>query len=221
MRHQDPVTQLPTRTAFLQRLRRIVEPLDAIDADASPEKVLVGHIDLRNLALVRSAYSPETCTRLLRALADRLRQWVGPTDLLALLEGDRFCFALRCDAAVGNQRLDDLEDLLARPVQLDAAWIHVASVVGVSMYAGGQSNAAALLDQAAVAASTAMPIETNPVRIYQPAHSEQTRLWADFQRSFPRDLAEQRVFPMYQPQIDAVSGGARQGSCRLSHAACC
>ncbi len=206
LRHQDPVTQLPTRAAFLQRLRRVVEQRDAMDADASPDKVLVGHIDLRNLALVRSAYSPETCERLLQVLADRLRQWVGPTDLLAHLDGDHFCFALQCNAAVGNRRLHELEDLLARPVNLDAAWIHVASVVGVSMFAGGQGHASALLDQAAVAASTAMPIETNPVRIYQPRHSEQTRLWVDFQHAFPRGLAEQRVFPLYQPQIDVVSG---------------
>lgn len=206
LRHQNPVSQLPSRRAFIERVRRAVEHMAAARGGASGVPLAVGYIALRNLALVRSAYGAEVADRLLLMLAYRLRAWVGPDCLLAHLEGNHIGFALLSEAKETTARLGALEAILSAPVEMDQASIHVASVVGVSASVGDLVGVSALLDQAEVAAAAAVPIETRMVYIYQNQLDEQAKLWGDFQRSFPQDLAQSRVFPVYQPQIDVHKG---------------
>ena len=206
LRHQNPVTQLPSRKAFIERVRRAVEHMSAARGGAAGTPLAVGYIALRNLALVRSAYGTAAADQLLLLLAQRLRAWVGSDCLLAHLEGNHIGFALLCDANEVTVHLASLEVILAAPVEMPQVSIHVASVVGVSASIGDQVGVSALLDQAEVAAAAAVPIETRAVYIYQNHLDEQAKLWGDFQRSFPQDLARNRLFPVYQPQIDVRKG---------------
>lgn len=206
LRHQNPVSQLPSRRAFIERVRRAVDQLAEARGGPGSVPLAVGYIALRNFALVRSAYGVDVADRLLLLLAQRLRAWIGPDCLLAHLEGNHIGFALLNDTNEVAARLGALEAVLSAPVEMEQSSIHMASVVGVSASVGDLVGVSALLDQAEVAAAAAVPIETRMVYIYQNHLDEQAKLWGDFQRSFPQDLARNRVFPVYQPQIDVQKG---------------
>ncbi|MBU6258803.1 MAG: EAL domain-containing protein [Burkholderiales bacterium] len=223
-RRRHPVSGLPTREVFISHLQCALGRDRAADdrcrnADCphmrddgrcasgrrSPQAT-VGFIALQNLALVRSAYGELSGRALVARLGALLGQWVGPRNLLAHLEGDDFGFALLEEPARARQALEQLEQLLAHPVEVDGALIHAACSVGVSIAPAAQALASAMLDQAAVAASTVTAIDSASVRVYDPHTRDSTRLWGDFQRSFPEDIANRRLVPHYQPQVDVRSG---------------
>ncbi|MDE2394913.1 MAG: EAL domain-containing protein, partial [Burkholderiales bacterium] len=223
-RRRNAVTGLPSRETFVAQLQCALGRAGTGDAgcrdadcahraadgscrsgNAAPPAT-VGFIALQNLALVRSAYGEKAARLLLRRLSEQLQDWAGPGNLLAHLDGDHFGFALLMDHAQARQNLARLEAMLTHPVAVDGMFIYAPCSVGASIAPSRQALASALLDQAAVAASTASLIEPGAVRLYDPATHDSTRQWVDFQRSFPEDIASRRIFPWYQPQVDAASG---------------
>jgi EAL domain-containing protein (putative c-di-GMP-specific phosphodiesterase class I)/GGDEF domain-containing protein len=211
LRRLNPDTSLPTRGAFIGRLQALVDALAALQPEAGPDtqppsRIMVGHVALRNFALVRSSFGLATSHRVLKLLARRLIDWVQPGDIVAQLAGEALGFALLAPGADVSEHLRQLEDLLARPLEVDGAWIHVACQVGVTLAERRHANVSALIDQAEIAGSTGVPVESGPVRIYEAGTAQQTELWTEFQRRFPQDIADHRLLPCYQPQIDVQTG---------------
>ncbi|MDE2371386.1 MAG: EAL domain-containing protein [Burkholderiales bacterium] len=223
-RRRHPVSGLPTREVFVSHLQCAlgrdraeselcrnadcphVRPDGHCTSGCVSPQATVGFVALQNLALVRSAYGEASGRALVARLGALLQDWAGEGNLVTHLEGDDFGFALLDEPAQARQALEQLEQLLAHPIEVDGALIHAACSVGVSIAPSAQALASAMLDQAAVAASTVTAIDSASVRVYDPLTRDSTRIWGDFQRTFPEDIANRRLFPRYQPQIDVRTG---------------
>jgi len=79
----DPLTGLPNRLQFVERLRR------SLIEDASTQ-IAVLFMDLDHFKVVNDSLGHAAGDRLLVAVADRLRGALRPTDRLARFEGDQF-----------------------------------------------------------------------------------------------------------------------------------
>lgn len=206
----DPESGLPTRATFVSYLQALVDAaergLPGLTGKPVSEGMVVGHIKLRNLALVRNAFGNHLCERVLKAFGRRLKEWVAPAEIVANLDSETIGFALLSEGGQLAERLESLEGLLARPIVVDGTWIHIACSVGVSAASCRGANVSALIDQAAIAGATGNSIETPSVRMYEPSTAQRTRLWTEFQRSFQKNIAGRQLIPCYQPQVDVISG---------------
>lgn len=107
----DPLTGLPNRTLFLQRLTHGADRPQA----GAPLSVLFCHVDYFNA--INNTHGHASGDTVLVALADRLRDVLRPGDTAARLGGDEF--AVICentDADTAHTLADQLGTTLAAPL---------------------------------------------------------------------------------------------------------
>jgi diguanylate cyclase (GGDEF)-like protein len=139
--HHDPLTRLPNRALFLQRVEETV---------AHGTAALL-YLDLDLFKQVNDTLGHAAGDELLRAVAGRLRAAIRDTDMPARLGGDEFAVLLEpleypsqaCDIA---QRVIDT---IARPYDIAGRTVLTQASVGVA-YSGGRS-AERLLEEADLA----------------------------------------------------------------------
>jgi diguanylate cyclase (GGDEF)-like protein/PAS domain S-box-containing protein len=131
LRHQalhDPLTQLPNRTLFFERLGQII---DDADDDA---RIGVCYLDVDGFKMINDTLGHDMGDYLLLAVARRLHASVsGPGQLVARMGGDEFVVLV--ERSLGTDELVGIaEKALAavrEPVQLGAHEITVSASVGV------------------------------------------------------------------------------------------
>jgi diguanylate cyclase (GGDEF)-like protein/PAS domain S-box-containing protein len=131
LRHQalhDPLTQLPNRTLFFERLGQIID-----DADDGA-RIGVCYLDVDGFKMINDTLGHDMGDYLLLAVARRLHASVsGPGQLVARMGGDEFVVLV--ERSFGTDELVGIaEKALAavrEPVQLGAHEITVSASVGV------------------------------------------------------------------------------------------
>ncbi|MBG0564847.1 GGDEF domain-containing protein [Actinoplanes aureus] len=121
----DPLTRLPNRTLFRQRLER------ALAGDA-PAAVL--YLDLDLFKQVNDTLGHAAGDELLRAVADRLRAAVRDTDMAARFGGDEFAVLL--EPLTSDRQAHDIAqrviDSIAQPVSIAGRTVHTRASVGIA-----------------------------------------------------------------------------------------
>jgi two-component system cell cycle response regulator len=145
----DPLTGLPNRLLFRDRLAQAVQRIDRCD-----HVVALIFIDLDGFKAVNDRYGHTTGDRLLKAVAGRLCRLVRRTDTVARLGGDEFTIILEGlrhpgDAArVAEQALRSLRE----PFELGGVVIELGASLGVAI----ASHAAEIPDALTQRADAAM-----------------------------------------------------------------
>jgi diguanylate cyclase (GGDEF)-like protein/PAS domain S-box-containing protein len=135
----DPLTGLPNRVLFLDRLEHALERLRR-----SPDsRAAVLFIDLDNFKLVNDSLGHHAGDELLAAVAARLKQAVRPSDTVARFGGDEFGLLLD---ELSNERgaiamAERISAVLARPFALDASEHFVTTSIGIALAKGGEPAA--------------------------------------------------------------------------------
>ncbi len=137
----DSLTGLPNRNYLLETLS---------DAVARGKEYAVLLIDLDRFTLINESLGHDIGDRLIMALADRLRDFVRPDDVLTRLGGDEF--ALLCKGISSREQATDLAlrilDVLRQPVLLtDYELVNTASI-GIALSEVGYSKSEDLLRDA-------------------------------------------------------------------------
>jgi diguanylate cyclase (GGDEF)-like protein/PAS domain S-box-containing protein len=132
----DPLTGLPNRVLFLDRLEHALERLRR----QPRSQAAVLFIDLDHFKLVNDSLGHHAGDELLAAVATRLKQAVRPSDTVARFGGDEFGLLLEevsseIDAINTAERI---AAVFARPFVLDANEHFVTTSVGIALAAGGE-----------------------------------------------------------------------------------
>jgi diguanylate cyclase (GGDEF)-like protein/PAS domain S-box-containing protein len=123
---QDPLTELPSRSVFLDRLGTALErgrhggPLCA-----------VLFLDLDRFKEVNDTFGHEAGDRLLLFVARRLEACAGPHDTITRLGGDEFAVLLE-DGSRAAEAAHRIERELARPVLLAGREVAVRASLGIA-----------------------------------------------------------------------------------------
>jgi len=138
----DPLTQLPNRALFDERLREALAR-----ADRHHTQVALAFIDLDGFKAVNDRAGHLAGDQLLITMARRLQRVLRQTDTLARFGGDEFVAVLPeiDDATVLDALLERMLAAARTPVALDEHSVRLSASVGVALYPRDGLTADALI----------------------------------------------------------------------------
>ncbi|MGD0231814.1 MAG: EAL domain-containing protein [Syntrophorhabdales bacterium] len=196
----DPLTNLPNRALFMDRLGHAV----------MRGKRLKGYnfgvlfLDLDRFKLINDSLGHAVGDQLLVQTAERIGHFIRPGDTLARLGGDEFVILLEDIKEVDytTHVAERIKKLFCEPFHLDGREVFTTASMGIAVGSGEYQRAEELLRDADIAMYRAKAEERGSYVMFDPsmqkATSELLRLENDLRRALEHH--EFRMF--YQPIVD-------------------
>jgi diguanylate cyclase (GGDEF)-like protein/PAS domain S-box-containing protein len=203
MAHHDPLTALPNRLLFHDRLQHAL-----LRAARDGEQLAILFIDLDRFKNVNDTLGHHVGDELLKQVAGALTAQLRDGDTLARLGGDEFIVLLE---NVGGQAgaghvADKLVTMFEQPFMVSDYELFVTGSVGISLYPHDAADLNMLIRNADVAMYQAKARGRNGYQFYAPSMTgegvERLRLEAMLRRSIEKN----EIFMNYQPQVEIDSG---------------
>ena len=195
----DALTALPNRAYFLRELNRELSP-EARAALAPGRNKWVLFLDLNGFKPVNDKLGHDVGDELLKAVARRLVEIVGPSGLVARLGGDEFTVLLPdADPQLTSNIAAGIHRALDVPITLGADTVQIGTSIGVADYQDG-IDTSELLRRADTAMYSAKQ-SSSLVTLYDPsldaADEARQRLMADLENA----LVHGGLSLVYQPLV--------------------
>ena len=198
----DPLTGLPNRTLFLDRLE---QTRAACQRSQKPFAVLF--LDLDGLKVINDGLGHDAGDEALRLVAERLRGVVRPADTVARFGGDEF--ALLCpdiaDETTANQLAQRIGSALTKGLPTSRGTVAVTASIGIRL-GDATTEGPSLLRDVDTAMYAAKAAGRNRAELFDAAMQQQAqhrfRSAAAIQSALDRDAVEVR----YQPTINLATG---------------
>ena len=203
MAHHDPLTSLPNRLLFHDRLHHALAR-----AARSSEQLAILFIDLDRFKNVNDTLGHHVGDELLKQVASALEQRLREGDTLARLGGDEFIVLLEdVDGGLGAALVaEKLMAMFEQPFLVSDYELFVTGSVGISLYPNDALDLNMLIRNADVAMYQAKARGRNGYQFYAPSMTgegvERLRLEAMLRRSIEKN----EIFLNYQPQVEIDTG---------------
>ena len=207
LRHQalhDPLTDLPNRTLFRDRIEQEIQR-----GRRAGQSAAVMMIDLDRFKDVNDTLGHQSGDALLLAIAHRLRSSIRASDTVARLGGDEFGVL-----APGIEGPDDalaladaLHEALATPVTLAGLDIEVAGSIGIALFPRHGEDVETLIRHADVALYRSKESRSSVVYSAEEDHYSPTRL--RLLTGLRQAIVNGEIVVNYQPQAGAATPGIR------------
>ncbi|WP_298036715.1 EAL domain-containing protein [uncultured Desulfuromonas sp.] len=201
--HHDPLTGLPNRLLFTDRLNQAMAK-----ARRSGTQVALLFLDLDRFKKINDSLGHDIGDRLLRDVAIRLRDCVREIDTVARMGGDEFLVILeqveeiKDVALVAEKILFELQQVF--PV--DDYRFHVTASIGIAVFPDNSPDVDGLLRCADVAMYRAKDEGRDRYQFFTPDMNSRARDYLLLEGSLRQALQEKQFLLHYQPQIDMTSG---------------
>jgi diguanylate cyclase (GGDEF)-like protein/PAS domain S-box-containing protein len=196
MAHHDPLTDLPNRAAFTERLMFTIE---RAEESGNPFAVLC--LDFDRFKEVNDVFGHPAGDELLRQVAGRLQAAVEGT-FLARLGGDE----LMLISADGPQPstaatlADRLLDAVEKEFEIDGNQLHLGISIGVAVFPNDGRDAMTLLGNADAALYRAKVEGRGLIRFFAPEMDEKLRERRALQLDLRSAIERNQLALHYQPQ---------------------
>lgn len=200
--NHDPLTGLPNRARFLERLHEAV-----LYADRDSSRVAVLLLDLDRFKIINDTLGHFAGDQLLKQVAQRLCACVRETDTVARLGGDEFVVILTRLKSLAAAELvaENIVSELAKPFTLDGHSITSGASVGIAMYPTDGRETGDLLQKADLAMYRAKATGRNRYRVFSPGMMTEIQLRQQQEAQLRSAIREGAFDLVYQPQIDVHS----------------
>ncbi|TAK63167.1 EAL domain-containing protein [Methylobacter sp.] len=201
--HHDPLTGLPNRLLFHDRLEQAV-----LQAQRSKHMIAVMFLDLDRFKAINDTLGHVIGDELLVAVAERLKHCARETDTIARLGGDEFAVII---TRIIHE--EDVEQVAQKIIQtLSSVYsvggyeVFITASIGINLYPGIDNDRGKLLENADVAMYHAKQFGRNNYKFYSTDMNAVAFERLMLETNLRRALERQEFRLYYQPQIDMQSG---------------
>ncbi|HEX7386776.1 MAG TPA: EAL domain-containing protein [Castellaniella sp.] len=202
--HHDPLTGLPNRQYFNERLQTAVAT-----ADQEQSALALLFLDLDLFKEVNDSMGHAVGDQLLVEAAGRLRGCaVDDSCFVARLGGDEFVM-IACgmpDRAQIDTLCQQVLDCIASPYELNGKKVQVSASLGVALYPQDAVGAESLLRNVDMAMYVAKGAGRNRYRYFDVHMRDRVRIQRDLQYALPQAIAAGQFFLLYQPIYSLNTG---------------
>ncbi len=201
--HVDPVTALPNRHEFNERLGFALNK--AVRYETAVGLLL---LDLDNFKVVNDTLGHEAGDHLLKLVADRLLATLRSTDVICRIGGDEFCVIVEPsdDSSEVASVASKILMALAAPFEVNGHHLYVTASIGVSVYPRDARDAQTLTRSADTAMYHAKGKGKNAYEVFQSDMEKRAQKRMKLEANLRRALGKGQLQLHYQPQIDMKTG---------------
>ncbi len=213
--HYDPLTGLPNRLLFRDRLCQ-----EVATRAAGPSRGALLYIDLDQFKRVNDGFGHGVGDQLLTVVAQRLRACIKEGDLVARLGGDEFTIVLQevSDAAAARAVAERVAETLRLPIRIGPSEHRISASIGVALFPDDGTGIEDLVRHADTAMYRAKDLGGSRIMLEDrgavSAPSAVSAVSAGATSlggaGLPRTLRRRQFSLFYQPQF-AVADGALAG----------
>lgn len=197
--YYDPLTGLPNRTLFEDRLRQALEA-----ARRSRHKVAVLFIDLDRFKQINDTLGHSVGDMLLVQLARRFEGCVRASDTLARRGGDEFMLVLPeiTESSQVSQVAKRLHEMLRMPFLVKGQELFLSASIGASIFPDDGEDADTLQRNADVAMYRAKSTLRNSFQFFDPSTNRMALERLQLENQLRRALERDEFVLFYQPKVD-------------------
>ncbi|PKO38798.1 MAG: two-component system response regulator [Betaproteobacteria bacterium HGW-Betaproteobacteria-6] len=199
--HHDPLTGLPNRVLFDQRLQYAIE-----QAIRNEQRCLLLFLDLDGFKVINDTLGHAVGDELLRVVSDRLRGVLRSSDTIARLGGDEFVIlAGSFNPDYATLLADKILDQLRVPITVSGQSLSVTGSIGIAVYPDNGADSQELMRAADMAMYTAKAEGRNRSHFYAKDMSERAHQRMEIEQGLRRALGTDGLVVHYQPRVDLAS----------------
>ncbi len=199
---RDPLTQMPNRRLFTERLEQAID-----DANATDSKFAVLFIDLDHFKTINDAMGHVTGDMVLQAVGERLENYLPESDTVAHLSGDEFPIILNGvkNQAEAEEMAGDLLKLISEPFTIEGKEIFTTASIGIVLYPDNASGIDDLMRNVDTAAYQAKKEGRDTFHFYSERLSTEVRRRLEVENGLRRALEGGQLTLAYQAKVDLGS----------------
>jgi diguanylate cyclase (GGDEF)-like protein len=142
--HQDPLTGLPNRAAFTERLKEVIER-----SESHQNTFALAFVDIDGFKQVNDSHGHKTGDDVIIMAAGRLKQTIRLEDFAARLGGDEFVLLLpRVNRDAMTVLAERLVASMKKPFRVGGKTLSLSASIGVAMYPDDGNDIETLLRNA-------------------------------------------------------------------------
>ncbi|ATG90141.1 bifunctional diguanylate cyclase/phosphodiesterase [Methylomonas koyamae] len=199
----DPLTGLPNRRLFLDRLQRAINK-----SHRGHQKLALMFLDLDHFKDINDTLGHDVGDCLLKETTQRLMACIRETDTLARPGGDEFTLIM------GElQDINSIERVaqailrtMTAPFQLKDERCYVSVSIGIALYPDDAANLEDLLKKADQAMYAAKKMGRSRFCYFTPAMQEAAEIRLRLTNDLRHALVDKQIWVAYQPIVDLASG---------------
>jgi diguanylate cyclase (GGDEF)-like protein len=192
----DPLTDLPNRAAFMQKLDALLEQHGAQES----EFAILG-LDLDRFKEVNDLFGHNVGDLVLCTAAKRLGA-IADGAFVARLGGDEFMVLAEVDASAAAQLAERIVAALGEDAEIEGTRIRMGTSLGVAMFPTDGASAGTLIGNADAALYRAKGDGRGTTRFFEPQMDRCLRERRALQRELHQAISNQQLSVVYQPQAN-------------------
>jgi len=201
--YHDPLTGLPNRAMFLQRLDK------AFGRQHRGRAIALLFLDLDRFKLINDTLGHDAGDQLLRVVGKRLEGCIRPHDVVARLGGDEFTILLDnvhddADAEIVAERI--IAAINQPMTLLGTRDVVISTSIGIVRPGPEHETGADLMRDADTALYRAKELGRNRFAFFDTSMGEETRERLALEEDLRVAIARGQMSLVYQPRIDLASG---------------
>lgn len=199
---QDTLTGLPNRHFFLIYLAQALN-----GAEVEQQGVALLMLDISNFKRVNDVYGHLLGDEVLKRVAQRLKQCVDESRMVARIGGDHFALLLESvtDSEEVNRIAQEVIDTIAAPYPIDGEELVLGCDIGIALYPLQCENAEAMMRCAGTALDFARREEFNSFTLFSADMQKTTEINHEVYNAIHGALERGEFELYYQPQVDAIN----------------